>query len=362
VQKQFQSLGTNSLTVFSGGFGPGGGRGGRAGGNAITMTMKDVDALKDARYAATIKDVVPIVSASSVTVTFGDSSTAPDNVQGTTPGIQTAGSFRAAKGRFFSDDDVTNRSRVVVLGPTVVTNLFGDAVAPVGTTVQLNKVAFTVVGVLTAKGATGVRDEDNVILMPWTAMRDTLAGGSTVNQLRVQATSAKATTEAQTIVTTVLAARNGRDPNATNKGFNVLNATSLIASSSETSRTLTVLLGAVAAISLLVGGIGIMNIMLVTVTERTREIGIRKAVGAPKRVILGQFLMESMVLGGLGGLVGVVVGLVGSRFTIVGVKPVVSVPSVFAAVTVAVVVSVFFGFYPANRAASMRPIDALRHE
>jgi putative ABC transport system permease protein len=176
----------------------------------------------------------------------------------------------------------------------------------------------------------------------------------------VQARSPKTTDDAQAIITEVLT---GRHLTANGQaGFRVLNQASLLQSSTESSRTLTVLLGAVAAISLLVGGIGIMNIMLVTVTERTREIGIRKAVGAPKQAILRQFLLEATVLGGLGGVVGSIVGVVGSRFRIVGTQPVVRYDSVLLALGVAIAVSLFFGIFPANRAASMRPIDALRHE
>jgi putative ABC transport system permease protein len=174
-------------------------------------------------------------------------------------------------------------------------------------------------------------------------------GGTTLNSIVVQAVSAKATVEAQSVVTTVIADRNGKTV-GTNQGFQVLNQATLLASRAETSKTLTVLLGAVA------------DIMLVTVTERTREIGIRKAVGTPKGAILLQFLMEAVVLGGLGGLVGVAVGLVGGRFKIVGVQAVVRYDSVVLALFVAVAVSLFFGFSPAYRAASMRPIDALRHE
>jgi putative ABC transport system permease protein len=361
VKKQFDGLGTNSLTVQAGGFGPGGGRGG-ARTAAVTLTMKDVAALQDAQYAESIKYVVPIVGVQSVTATYGAASTTPDQFLGATAQLQPAGNYEVKDGRFFTDSDLENRALVAVIGKTMQTNLFGEDVDAVGEKVKFNKVEYEIIGVLKTKGSTGFRDEDNVVIAPWTAVRDTLNGGTSLSQLKIQATSSKTTDAAQTIVTDVIATRNNRNPNDTNKGFQVLNASSLIASSTSTSKTLTVLLGAVAAISLLVGGIGIMNIMLVTVTERTREIGIRKAVGAPKGVILGQFLMESVVLGGIGGIVGVAAGFIGSYFTIVGVKPVVSYPSVVLALLVSVAVSLFFGFYPANRAASLRPIDALRHE
>ena len=361
VKKQFDGLGTNSLTVQTGGFGPGGGRGG-ARTAAITLSMKDVEALQDKQYADSIKYVVPIVSVSTVTATYGAASTTAGQFLGAKSQIQSAGNYEVKTGKFFSNSDVQNRALVAVIGQTTATNLFGEGVNAVGENVKFNKIEYEIVGVLKTKGSSGFRDEDDIVIAPWTAVRDTLSGGTSLSQLRIQATSSKTTDAAQTIVTDVIAARNNKNPNDTSKGFNVFNASSLIASSTSTSKTLTVLLGAVAAISLLVGGIGIMNIMLVTVTERTREIGIRKAVGAPKGVILGQFLMESVVLGGIGGIVGVAVGFIGSYFKIVGVKPVISYPSVALALFVSVAVSLFFGFYPANRAASLRPIDALRHE
>ena len=370
VKKQFEALGTNSIQVSPGGFGrfgPGGPGGGGGRGSGITMTMKDVAALQSSEWKDSIKAVIPIVNANSVTAEYSGSSATPGRTTGTTDEIWSAGNWKAKKGRLFTNDDVTARAHVVVLGKTVVTNLFGDgtttgAIDPLGEYIKLNGNGFQVIGVLESKGSNGFQDQDDMLFMPWTAMRDTVSGGSSLSQITVEATSEKETTTAQDITTTVLAQRNGKSPTATDLGFRVLNASSLIQSSTATSKTLTVLLAAVAAISLLVGGIGIMNIMLVTVTERTREIGIRKAVGAPKGAILSQFLSEAVVLGGIGGIVGVLVGLAGSHFRIAGVRPVVSVPSVLLALGVAVSISIFFGFYPANRAASMRPIDALRHE
>jgi putative ABC transport system permease protein len=361
VQKQFQSLGTNAVQISSGGFGrrgPGGG----GGGSSVKLTMADVKALQDKQYAKTIKAVVPIVEANGATATFEGATTAIGRFNGTTPELEEAGSYTVKTGQFISGSDVTNRRRVVAIGSTVANNLFDPGVDPLGKTVQFNHINFQVIGLLGTKGSNGFQDLDDIVIAPWTAVRDTLSGGSSLDGITVQAVSPKATTDAQSIATDVIAKRNGKNPAGNNLGFRVRNATSLLQSSTQTTHTLTVLLGAVAAISLLVGGIGIMNIMLVTVTERTREIGIRKAIGAPKRLILEQFLMESVVLGLFGGVFGVITGFVGSNFKIVGVKPVVSYPSVFLALGVAVAVSLFFGIYPANRAASLRPIDALRHE
>jgi putative ABC transport system permease protein len=354
VARQFQSLGTNTLTVFAGGFGRGG-----AANRVAPLTMADVKLLQDEQYRTAIEAVVPVVNVVGATFTADGVTATPDRLSGTTVEQLEAGAWKVAGGRFFGPDDEESRRRVVVVGATLASNLF-DAEDPVGRQVAINAVQFEVIGVLKAKGSNGPQDQDNVAFAPMTAVRDTLQGGTTLQQIVVQARSPKTTDDAQAIITEVLT---GRHLTANGQaGFRVLNQASLLQSSTESSRTLTVLLGAVAAISLLVGGIGIMNIMLVTVTERTREIGIRKAVGAPKQAILRQFLLEATVLGGLGGVVGSIVGVVGSRFRIVGTQPVVRYDSVLLALGVAIAVSLFFGIFPANRAASMRPIDALRHE
>ena len=366
VANQFKALGTNSISVAPrGGRGGGPGGGGGGGGSSatpITLGAGDVKALQNKQYASVIKSVIPLVDGNNVTAAWQGTSTQPSRVVGATAEYEEAGAYSVKSGRFFNDNEVTNRLPVVVIGQTTATNLFGTSQA-VGQIIQMNHVNFTVVGLLKDKGSNGFQDLDDVALAPWTAIRDRITGGPGYDDLAVEATSSKTTDAAQSVVTNVLAQRNGRNPNNTNTlGFRVRNATSLIQSSTSTSHTLTVLLGAVAAISLLVGGIGIMNIMLVTVTERTREIGIRKALGARKRVVMSQFLAEAVMLGALGGVTGVLTGLVGSHFRIVGVRPVVSYPSVVLALAVSVAVSLFFGIYPANRAASMRPIDALRHE
>jgi putative ABC transport system permease protein len=241
-----------------------------------------------------------------------------------------------------------------------VSDLFANQ-NPIGQTIQLGSSSFQVVGVLAAKGSTGIQDPNNVVIAPYTAVQDELTGeSSSFTELLVQGKSNSALDLAQSEVETILATAN--NTTVANLPFTIINEASLLSTASSTSSTFTVLLAAVAAISLLVGGIGVMNIMLVTVTERTREIGIRKAIGAPKSVILAQFLYESVFLSLLGGIGGVLIGVIGSQFKIAGVEPVIAPYSIFLALGVAVAVGMFFGFYPANRAASLRPIDALRCE
>jgi len=363
VQKNIQNLGTNTLIVFrGGGFGPGAGNRPGTQSRRIDLTAADVAALRDKSQAPDIKAVAPVRTASP-TGSYQGNTYSPQQFIGTTPEYEEIRNEPTSSGRFFDQSDVDNHARVVVLGTTVVTNLFGDPSAnPIGANVQFNSGTYQVIGVLKSKGSNGAQDQDDVAIIPVTAMEDSLTGSTTsYSQIAVEATSRNTGDAASAEITSVLdTTHNITNPTGTE--FRVLNQSSLLATSSSTNRTFTVLLGAVAAISLLVGGIGVMNIMLVTVTERTREIGIRKAIGARKGDILGQFLGEAVLLSVLGGATGVIAGLIGSNFKIVGVKPVVQPYSVVLAFVVALLVGLFFGIYPANRAASLRPIDALRYE
>jgi putative ABC transport system permease protein len=356
VQNQIESLGSNVLLVtrsFT--------LGGSAASNAPTepLTQKDVDALNEKTNAPDVAAAAPVVNASPTLVHSGVSYS-PASFVGTTPAYLTAHTYAIAAGSDFTADDVTHRDRVVVIGPTVVTNLFSGQ-DPVGQTLQVNGGNYQVIGVTASKGSNGVTDQDDVVFAPLTAVQDTLTGYGNLDSITVQATSRAKLNAAEAEVTTTLDSNHHIAANGT-ADFRVINQGSILAASSSTSSVFTTLLGEVAAISLLVGGIGVMNIMLVSVTERTREIGIRKAIGARRADILSQFLTEAVLVSLLGGVFGVLAGVVGSQFSIAGVQPVIATYSIFMAFGAALATGLFFGTYPASRAAALQPIEALRHE
>jgi putative ABC transport system permease protein len=385
VQEQINALGSNTLTVqasstaaggrggpgggavfFSGGFGPAQSKDSSTSQNATRTRTPEVT-LADARAIATSKEapdvlgVAPVVNASSVTATYAGASHSVETTTGTTPAYLQIDNSSVRYGRTFTDADYDAHRRVVLLGQTVAEDLIGNDVADlVGKVVQLDGIEFTVDGILKAKGSTGPMDQDDQVIAPLTAVQDTLSGYGALTAVSVKATSADTVTMAESEIESILDTRH--KVTSADRDYSVTSASSILSAATSSNRTFTVLLGAVAAISLLVGGIGVMNIMLVTVTERTREIGIKKALGAGRGDIVGQFLAEAVLLSVFGGLVGVVAGLVGSRFTIVGVQPAVAPYSVGLAFGVAILIGLFFGLYPANRAASLRPIDALRYE
>ena len=384
VQDQISSLGSNTLTVTAsstaaggrGGGGPvfafpgaGGGDGATTSQNATQsrtpeITIDDARAIAEASEsgdASAVLGVAPTVSAQSVTATYDGASHSVSTFTGSTPAYLLVDNTQVAEGRSFSDTEYTAHRRVALVGVSVAEDLVGTDVEDiVGKPVSFNGITFEVVGVLAEKGSTGPQDQDDRVIAPATAVQDTLSGYGAIASIQIKATSADTVDLAQSQVETVLDARHG--VTSADRDYSVQNASSILEAATSSNQTFTVLLGAVAAISLLVGGIGVMNIMLVTVTERTREIGIRKAIGARRGDIVGQFLVEAVLLSLFGGIVGVIVGLAGSRFTIVGVEPIVAPYSVALAFAVAVTIGLVFGLYPANRAAALRPIDALRYE
>jgi putative ABC transport system permease protein len=383
VQAQIDALGSNTLTVqasstapggrsgtaFAGPdvvIGPGGGADQSTSQNATStrapqLTLADAKALAASKEAPDVLGVAPVVNAQSVTATYDGASHSVVTFTGTTPAYLLIDNSSVEYGATFTDADYLEHRRVALLGETVAKDLVGNDVSRlVGRTVQFNGSEFRVAGILKPKGSTGPQDQDDRVIAPLTAVQDTLSGYGALTAISVKATSADTVADAESEVESILDSRH--DVSATDRDYSVTSASSILSAATSSNRTFTVLLGAVAAISLLVGGIGVMNIMLVTVTERTREIGIKKALGAGRGDIVGQFLTEAVLLSLFGGLVGVVVGVAGSRFTIVGVQPAVAPYSVGLAFAVAVLIGLFFGLYPANRAASLRPIDALRYE
>jgi putative ABC transport system permease protein len=284
-------------------------------------------------------------------------------IQGVEPEYQQIQNWQIASGRFFSDDDNEAARNVAVIGQTVATNLFPSGTAPVGQQVRIRNVPFTIVGVLAAKGASGPGgDQDDTVLIPLRAAQVRLFGSTSVNSILIQAQSSGQMTQMTTDITAVLRARH-KLQTPTND-FTVRNNADLLTTITSVSQTLTYLLGGVAAVSLIVGGIGIMNIMLVSVTERTREIGIRMSIGARGTDILAQFLTEAVILSLLGGLVGVALG-VGTVLAVPkvsGLAAVVPLNAILLSVGFAAMVGIVFGVYPARKASQLDPIEALRYQ
>jgi len=359
VEDSIASMGSNLFIILSGSTTSGGARMG--GGAAPTLTVDDATALRELPELAAVAPAVP----GTAQLIYG-----PNNwstrIYGTTPDYLTVRDWQIASGASFTSSDVRSATRVALLGQTVVQNLFGGE-DPVGKTLRIANSPYVVLGVLAAKGQSlDGRDQDDTVLVPVTTAQRKLFGSQfagTVRFIMAQAVSANAMPAAETAMTELLHQRHhireGQDDD-----FSIRNLTAMANTAAETTQVLSLMLGAIASISLLVGGIGIMNIMLVSVTERTREIGIRMAIGARGQDVLLQFLLEAVMISIMGCFIGVLLGVGGALVVqkITGLGVVVTVLSIVLAFGVAAAVGIFFGWYPARKASRLKPIDALRYQ
>ncbi len=369
ITAEIEGLGSNLIFVYPGTLqGEGGVQ--QASGSTQTLTYEDALALADSSSCPSVAAVAPEVSTGAQIVYQAENVHA--RISGVTPEYAQVRNYKVASGEFFSPSQVAGRSLVAVLGANIATTLFGEQ-DPLGQTIRIDNITFRVIGVLAAKGGSGYGSQDDIVLIPLTTAqarlgRQFVRGGTAVNNISVQAVDARSIDDAVWEITEVLRRRH-HILNEEDDDFMVLNQADILSMANTITGVLTVFLGGVAAISLLVGGIGIMNIMLVSVTERTREIGIRKAVGAKRRDILAQFLTEATLLSVVGGVLGILMGwaLAGliSRISAAGGTPIntmLSADSVLLATGFSLAVGLFFGIYPALRAASLHPIEALRYE
>jgi putative ABC transport system permease protein len=358
IESSIESIGSNLLMIQPGAQRGAGSFVSSGRGSATTLTLEDAEALSDAEYVGA---VAPEASR-RYQVTAGGNNT-NTQVMGTTPSYLAVRNVSVELGTFFTDAQTRSRAKVAVLGPTTRDDLFGEGASPIGQKIRVNGINFTIVGVTAAKGGSGFSNQDDMIFIPVTAMQTYLSGGESVSTISVQAVDQASMALAQQSVTETLLVRHGiSDPLLAD--FSVMNQSDIVSMASSVTDTFTMLLASIAGISLLVGGIGIMNMMLTTVTERTREIGLRQAVGARKSEIVTQFLGEAILLTLIGGLAGILFGYGAAKAisAFAGTATSVSWASVGLAAGVSIAIGLIFGYYPARRAAQLNPIQALRYE
>jgi putative ABC transport system permease protein len=358
VETNIQSIGSNLLLVMPGAQRGGGAMVSSGRGSAQTLTLDDADALKTVEGVAA---VAPEVSGRYQVTAKGTNTNT--SIMGTTPSYLEVRNVSVESGSFFSDTQAVSRAKVAVLGPTTRDDLFGEGADPIGQKIRIKGIDFTVIGVTKAKGGSGFSNQDDIIYIPVSTASTFLSGTEYAGTISVKAEDQETMTQTQAAITTALLEHHNI-ADAMAADFSIMNQSDIVSAASSVTDTFTVLLASIAGISLLVGGIGIMNMMLTTVTERTREIGLRQAIGAERTEIVWQFLGESILLTVFGGVIGILLGYGASKAVsvLMTTPTVVSWSSVLLAFGVSAGIGLVFGFYPARRAAALHPIEALRHE
>jgi putative ABC transport system permease protein len=360
IKQSISSMGSNLFVVLSGAPSAGGAR--ASTGGASTLNISDADAVGELNG---VSAVAPVTMGNAQVIYAGNNWNT--NVMGTKPSYFTVRDWSIASGAIFSDSDIRSSTRVALIGKTVVDNLFGEDIDPIGKTIRIKQSPFVIIGVLASKGQSlNGQDQDDTILVPLTTAQRKLFGNQipgSVRQILVKAESDSVMDSVETDMNDLLRQRH-KLMEGTESDFSVRNLTAIANTAADTTKTMSMLLGAIASISLLVGGIGIMNIMLVSVTERTREIGIRMAIGARQQDILMQFLLEAFMISIVGCLIGIAIGVGGAQMVHYFANTDVSISSqsIILAFAVAASVGIFFGYYPALKAAKLNPIEALRYQ
>jgi putative ABC transport system permease protein len=356
IQTSIQSIGANLILIMPGAQRTGQVSGGQ--GSAQSLTLKDATSLSS---ISTIQAVSPEVSRRYQVTAKGNNTNT--QVTASTPAYTRVRNIEIDSGTFYTEAQNNSKAKVAVIGPTVRDDLFGTDANPIGSTIRINKLDFKVIGMTKSKGGSGFGNQDDVIYVPLNTAMLYLSNSKYLSTIAVEAKSADVISDTQQEITSLLLT-NHKISDSTLADFSTLNQADIVATASSVTGTFTILLAAIASISLLVGGIGIMNMMLTTVTERTREIGLRKAIGAKSYDISVQFLMEAVLLTFLGGAIGIVLGWLIAQVVsmTLGVATSVSIDSVIMAFGVSAAIGIIFGFYPARRASRLNPIEALRHD
>lgn len=359
IQTQIQALGANLLTINPGAQRTGAVRG--ASGGGTSLTLDDANAIGTSSQITTIANVSPEFSRRAQATTGGNNTNT--QIIGATPAYTVVHKLAMDSGNFITDRDVAGITKVAVIGPQVASDLFGTGTSPIGQSIRISGQSLTIIGVTQSKGGTGFANQDDIIWVPLSTAQKLLFGVEYLSSIALEAKSPDVMADAQNQVGYLLLSRHHfNDPSQAD--FSIFSQADILNTAAAATSTFTSLLAGIAAISLLVGGIGIMNIMLVTVTERTREIGLRKALGAKKKIIITQFLIEATVLCFIGGIIGMVLGIFTSYLisSLTSSPFVLSFSAIFLAIGVSAGIGILFGWYPARKASNMQPIEALRYE